>query len=456
MTTTFSSVHDEVNWLIEQRLVHSVHTSTRMSFRGCRRRWDWSTRQMYYPLVTPRPLEFGSAFHKAMEKYYDPLTWHDKETAAALAQAAFVQECKEQYSKYLKLNRGNIDPAMKKDYDERIVLGLGMLRYYTRWVSPEHDFNFTPVKVEIEFEVPITDPDDNYMWCKCQQCVTRSNAYWLKQYHSEGKLLHIRNVDALAHDTKFEDGIFYTSVSGKLVDIDDPIDIATWSGLPITYGGRIDMLAKDDLGRYWVFDWKTAARLAGKDAGTDDDFMYLDDQITSYCWALWRLGIPIAGFVYAEVKKAVPEEPEPNKTQRLGRWYSVNKQLATTAVIYERTVEENDPQAYAAGLYNDFIGYLKSEDGPKFHVRHQIQRSEAELRNAGVNIWHEACEMTSPTLRIYPSPGRFACGNCAYKEPCLMRNKDEDYEYTLKTMFEKRVKHYWEDRAPSTDSRGGQ
>lgn len=407
-----------------------------MSFRGCRRRWDWSTRQMYYPLVTPRPLEFGSAFHKAMEKYYDPLTWHDKETAAAIAQAAFVQECKEQYSRYLKLNRGNIDPEMKKDYDDRIVLGLGMLRYYTRWVSPEHDHNFTPVKVEIEFEVPITDPNGNYMWCKCEQCWQRFVAYELqdeKSWTSSRK----RSEDAGA--------------IGAMAEWREE-----WKGLPVTYGGRIDMLAKDDLGRYWVFDWKTAARLAGKDAGTDDDFLYLDDQITSYCWALWRLGIPIAGFVYAEVKKAVPEEPEPNKTQRLGRWYSVNKQIATTATIYEQTVKENDPGAYAAGLYNDFIGYLKSEDGPKFHIRHQIQRSEAELRNAGINIWHEASEMTSPSLRIYPSPGRFACGNCAYKEPCLMMNKDEDYQYTLKTMFEKRVKHYWEDRAPSTDSKGGQ
>lgn len=395
---------------------------------------------MYYPLVTPRPLEFGSAFHKAMEKYYDPLTWHDRETAAAIAQAAFVQECKEQYSKYLMLNRGNIDPEMKKDYDERIVLGLGMLRYYTRWVSPEYDINFTPVKVEIEFEVPITDPDGGYMWCKCNQCFAR----W--QHHEAG----IREHDSWQESLGEADHELGRSTNP------DYYRLHVWQGLPVSYGGRIDMLAMDELGRYWIFDWKTAARLAGKDAGTDDDFMYLDDQITSYCWALWRLGIPIAGFVYAEVKKAVPEEPEPNKTQRLGRWYSVNKQIATTATIYERTVAENDPQAYAAGLYNDFIGYLRSEDGPKFHIRHQINRSAVELEEAGINIWHEACEMTNPNLRIYPSPGRFACGNCAYKEPCLMKNKREDHEYTLSTMFEKRQKHYWEDRAPSTDSKGGQ
>jgi hypothetical protein len=400
---------------------------------------------MYYPLVTPRPLEFGSAFHKAMEKYYDPMTWHDKETAAALAQASFVDECKQQYSRYLKLNKGNIDPEMKKDYDERIVLGIGMLKYYTKWVSPIYDTNFTPVKVEIEFEVPITDPDGGYMFCKCEQCRLRWNAWVLRQPERQ---------EPQSYPIDWHERIV-NERNDMSSDIEASMDWSEWIGLPITYGGRIDMLAQDELGRYWIFDWKTAARLAGKDANTDDDFMYLDDQITSYCWALWKLGFPIAGFVYAEIKKAVPEEPEPNKVQRKGRWYSVNKQIATTADIYERTVAEGDTIAYEDGLYNDFIAYLRSDEGPKFHIRHQIYRSHVELSNAGINIWHEACEMTNPELRIYPSPGRYACGFCAYREPCLMKNKGEDYVYTLNTLFEKRTKHYWEDRVPSTDTKGG-
>jgi hypothetical protein len=380
---------------------------------------------MYYPLITPKPLEFGSAFHKAMEKFYDPLTWHDKETAAALALAAFVEECKEQYKRYLRLNKGNIDPDMKADYNERIQLGLGMLRYYTKYVSGEYDVNFKPVKVEIEFEVPIKSPAGEYMWCKCDQCWKRTHTW-----------LHANKPSAYPMEW-----------------VDAEHDRAAWKGLPVTYGGRIDMLAQDELGRYWVFDWKTAARLSS--ASGNDEFMLLDDQITSYCWALWSLGIPVAGFVYAEIKKATPEEPEPNKTQRMGRWYSVNKQMSTTYEMYKATVEENDPQAYFAGRYDDFLAYLKSDDGPKFHVRHQIFRSDIELQNAGVNIWHEANDMTNPDLRIYPSPGRYACSFCAYREPCLMKNKGEDYMYTLNTMFEKRSKHYFEERSSTTSSRGG-
>lgn len=396
---------------------------------------------MYYPLVTPRPLEFGSAFHKAMEKFYDPLTWGNDSVKSALAIASFVQECDAQFSRYKKLNLGNLDPSMKQEYDDRKTLGLGMLRYYTKYVSPEYDVNFVPVKVEIEFEVPIKDPDGNYMWCKCDQCWARTKA--ILKPHWEAGFAQFKK-DQLAAGASLP-----TSESEC-----EKLYRREWKGLPVTYGGRIDMLAKDHLGRYWIFDWKTAARMSGS-AGTDDSYMLLDDQITSYCWALWTLGFPVAGFVYAEIKKAVPDEPEANKTQRQGRWYSVNKQMTTTAEIYTRTVKENDPGAYEAGLYDDFITYLKSPAGPKFHQRHQVFRSETELANAGFNIWQEACEMTNPNLRIYPSPGRFSCSFCAYQEPCLSKNKGEDFLYTLNSLFERRTKHYWEDKAPSTDSKGG-
>jgi hypothetical protein len=425
-----TALDDYVNRCITNNLVHSVHNSTVQSFLGCRRRWDLATRQMYYPLVTPKPLEFGSAFHKGMEKLYDPLTWDDKEVALGLAKQAFVEECKAQFSKYLKLNKGNIDPSMRAEYNSRILLGISMLNYYGKYVSPETDRNFTPVKVEIPFEVPIRSPRDEYMFCKCEQCYKR----WV--------------ASDLAKET------IAKCTAEKLHDC-DPEDHFQTMGLPVTYGGRIDCLVQDTFGRYWVYDWKTAAQLSGTKARSTE-FMLLDTQITSYCWALWTLGFPIAGFVYAEIKKAVPEEPEPMKNQRLGRWYSVSKQMSTTAEIYKKTVEEGDPGGYAAGLYDDFIEYLKSDEGPRFSVRHEVHRNEAELRNAGINIWQIASEMVNPDLRVYPSPGRFACSFCAYQEPCLGMNRGEDYQYTLNTLFEKRTRHYFEERPSSTDSRGGE
>jgi hypothetical protein len=56
-------------------LCHEIHTSERKSFRACRRRWDWLFRGHYYPVETAKPLEFGIAYHKAMEVWYNPDTW---------------------------------------------------------------------------------------------------------------------------------------------------------------------------------------------------------------------------------------------------------------------------------------------------------------------------------------------------------------------------------------------
>jgi hypothetical protein len=226
-----------------------------------------------------------------------------------------------------------------------------------------------------------------------------------------------------------------------------------WHGLPVTYGGRIDALIQDALGRVWVFDWKTAAQLT---AAGEEDYMLLDDQITSYCWALRLLGIEVAGFIYAEIKKAYPEEPEPMKHARLGRLYSVSKNANYDPNTYIATVSENDPTAYDNGLYDEYIEWMKESGAGRFQQRHQIFRNDDELDSAGENIWAEAADITNPDLRIYPAPGRFGCRFCAFQGPCMSKNRKEDYVYELSTMFDKRRYHYWEDKEPSTEGKGGE
>lgn len=414
----------DISKYIDNKLTHSLHTSERMSFRACRRRWSWLFHDRWYPTVTPKPLEFGSAFHKAMESWYEPTMWDkDPETRLQLAIVTFVQVCNEQKQAFLKQSGSSeLDPEVKLDYEERIELGTGMIRYHCTKVSPVKDVGFKPKAVEIEFEVPITNPETgDLLWCKCDHC-------WKQYYECSDE-----RIIALGAVTR-----------------------ESWNGLPVTYGGRIDMLAEDDLGRLWIFDWKTAARLSGQEEGdSPDEFVYLEDQITSYLWALWGLGIQVAGFVHHEMKKAFPVEPEPNKTQRKGCWYSVNKMQNTTYDLYLETITEGDPQGLASGSYDDFLDYLKSS-GPRFFSRKQVHRNVRELQNAGKNIWLEALEMTDPNIRIYPSPGRFGCTFCAYRQPCLATNQDEDVEYLFLSNFEKRTRRYWEEAKPSTESKGGQ
>jgi hypothetical protein len=456
-----------VNEYIELKLTHSIHTSERLSFRACRRRWDWLFRDRWYPRTTAKPLEFGSAFHKGLEQWYDPIDWNkDPETREALAILAFANETTKQKNEYLKNNDGQIDPTVEEDYAERVELGKGMLHYHCTTVSPKVDASLQPLRVEIEFEVPVLadqEDKDSVVWCKCDQC-------WRLWKNSDTGIKHHDDLQTKLYN-EYSEGLV------KAVSLEDtwtedapqtPMEWSRrffsnelyrdnhWKGLPVTFGGRIDCLMEDEYGRWWITDWKTTARLSGQEEGdAPDEFIQLDDQITGYCWALWSLGIPIAGFIHHEIKKAFPVEPEPNKQRRLNAWYSVNRQQNTSYDLYLETVREGDPSGYASGAYDEFLDWLKRE-GPRFYSRKQVSRSTAELANAGRNIYLEAMEMIRPDLPIYPSPGRFGCTFCAYRQPCIGTNRDEDVEYMFLSNFEYRERRYWETTPPSTDSKGGQ
>lgn len=423
-----------INEYIEKNLVHSIHVSERRSFRGCRRRWAWIFRDMWYPTTTAKPLEFGIAYHKACEYWYDPDFWgNDREIRKIETLQVFKVECYKQSAAYKqgvrdgKIQQFEEDEVIERDYKERIELGQGMLREMFKQSAELDHETYTPVGVEVKFEVPIADEDGKTIWCKCERCWKKWRSYCLSLPDGE---------DGKLHPWK--------------IALDDPSKRAIWSGLPVTFGGRIDMLAQDIYGRYWIFDWKTAARLSTGDPGSPDDFLWFDDQITSYCWALWTLGIGVAGFVYHEQKKAMAEEPEPLKRPYKGAMYSQNKQNTYDYEVYKKTVEENDPAGYLAGIYDEYLAYLK-ENSNGFYKRHTIHRNEHELQAAGIQIAWEAEEITNPALRLYKSSGRFSCGNCAFKEPCLAKDRGEDYLYTLESLFEKREKLYYETAESNTD-----
>ena len=398
---------------IDKGLFHTIHTSGRRSFRSCRRRWDLAYNKMYYPKVTPRPLEFGVAFHAAMEVFYNPNTWgKSPEAQVGLALTTFKNVCDIQFKNYKRLN-GEPDPTVVADYKDRIQLGLNMIKYYTENVSPEWDVDFVPVEVEVEFEVPILSPQGTSIMCKCDACWKK----WMNYIDPKG-------------DPKNWER-----------------EHVAWLGLPVTYGGRLDMLARDNLGRYWIFDWKTTDRMINE--GTQESFLELDDQIASYVWALrTHYNIPVAGFVYVEIKKTYPSVPEQLSRPYKGRMYSTNKQSMTTFRIFNDFVMVNDPEAYANGAYDEYLNWLKVE-GPRFHQRFQIHKNDHEIEQIGRNVYLEALDMVS-NPRIYPQPGRFSCPTCLYRQPCLGMNQGEDYPYMLETLFEKREKHYYEE-ASSTD-----
>lgn len=187
---------------------HQIRTSARRSFRGCRRRWDWAYVQGYAPLEEPVPLEFGRAFHVAMETIYDPRRWDITNPPQKLlaAKDAFIFECEIQRAAYMEMmGIKRLDREQRDDYDERIKLGCGMLGYFISNVHGKVDHWFRPVKVEVEFDVPITNRFGVALRCY--------NSPACGQVHP--------------------------------------------NGAEVTHGGRVDIIVEDIIyGGYWAGDWK--------------------------------------------------------------------------------------------------------------------------------------------------------------------------------------------------------
>jgi PD-(D/E)XK nuclease superfamily protein len=424
-------VLETVKDYIDARLVHEVHTSERKSYRGCRRRWNWLFQEFWYPKTTAKPLEFGVAFHYAMEILYDPETWSfDREVVLAAAMQGFKEKCNEQRKNYLALT-GQFQLSTveaEEDYNERIELGIGMLKYYAEKIMPKYDKMLKPLRAEQEFIVQITNPETGEeLWCKCKRCKHEWEMHLRKSW-TDPTSMPLANIQA-----------------------GDPSYWDRWKGLPVCLAGRLDVLMEDNYGHYWIVDWKTAARLS-----TDnDEFLALDDQIASYVMALRRkLGLDVAGFIYVEFKKAVPTAPKLNVNRRLGCAYSVSKSAPVQYDLYLETVMEKDKAAYEAGCYDEYLDWLKAE-GPRYHERYQIVKSDEELWEIEMNLFLEAKEMTNKDLIIYPSSGRFSCSQCAFRQPCLEKNRQGDYQYLLDELFDRKEKHYWV-KELSTDKQGGE
>lgn len=336
-----------------------------------------------------------------MEKMYDPETWGaPRMLIAQFAEAAFYDAAQAQRRKFNSENERGLGDEEERNYDELMELGRGMVHWYVMNHLPTDQY--VPVFVEEKFQVPILHSDGGPLRCHCNKC-------WMK-------FVYAHNLTGIeAHP--------------------DPL----WIGLPVVYEGRVDAIVRDKFGSYWILDWKTTTRMMNEDA---DIVLELDDQITGYIWALRKkLGLAIRGFIYVELKKGYPKPPAENKVSRLGRAFSVSKQQDTDALTFRQTVSHRDADAYKAGLYDEFIGWLQTE-GPRFIHHHVVRRTSKQLDNFERDLLDQAFEMTDPTTRIYPSPGRFSCGFCAYKEPCLDKNQGGDYSYQLETMYEIKPRYY--------------
>lgn len=187
---------------------HIFRTSDRLAWKKCRREHNFSSivHRNLVPIKGSKPLEYGTDWHEAMAALYDPISWPlwtSKDKSVRDIQREIVRQTFLQANRKRRLEYEEEGLDVSEDFAEREALGIGMLNGYFDWAVDVD--KFTPVKVEVDFEVPILDP-----------------------------------------------------ITGEPA-------LCACHGAPIVYQGRLDGIVQDPQGWYWILEHKTAAQMGPTD-----------------------------------------------------------------------------------------------------------------------------------------------------------------------------------------------
>lgn len=160
-----------------------IRTSDRQYFKRCRQLWDFTSkiRQNFEPIQRIEALDFGTAMHSGLERYYDPLTWETGTLQQFNAKTAFLDSIK---AVGTKVKIGALE--FEERFEEQKELGLGMLEFYFAW-APSHDL-FVPKLVEVEFEVPIPGLNGVVYQGRIDLIVEDEYGYWLVDHKTTAQL----------------------------------------------------------------------------------------------------------------------------------------------------------------------------------------------------------------------------------------------------------------------------
>lgn len=356
---------------------HIIRNSDVQLFLQCRQKWDFTSplRRGHKPLVPAEELDYGTAWHEAMERFYQPQRSGDE----ASTLETFLAANRRQQALAATYGRDPNERPSEKDPSlvEQVALGNGMLEYYFEWAKLHDDFD--SIRVENEFEVPIINEYGEPVHCGMSRSIQCSE-------HPYPMLLS--NGDS------------------------------AW-----VFQGRVDGIFKRNDGTYWLAEHKTAKN------ETDWSWHVIEPQTLRYMWALkYHLHIDFRGVIRTEAFKRYPKPP----TKLLKGGISIDKKQPTTSKLFLQALAEEGIQL--DGKYLEYLRFLQSPEATTFIRREYVDFTDDMMAEAGDNLFRIARDMLNdPT--IYPSPSVFNCKKCAFFTPCLVRQERGDFEHALKTMF---------------------
>lgn len=245
--------------------------------------------------------------------------------------------------------------------------------------------------------------------------------------------------------TFFFNGVAQTEVNFR---IELPWEPGKYGYDRVVYSGTLDRVIVDEHDQLWILEYKTAKSLQTLHYSNDS-------QISTYCFAGNLLyGRPIAGVIYQQHLKALPEEPRILSNGRL----SQDKRQRITHRSLRRAIMNIYGDVSKAPLdYIDFLNYLATQedmDRDKFVRRDRVYRNAQQCQAEAVKILMEVEEMLNPDLALYPNPDRTCQFMCPFNGACVSLDDGSDWQYELDILMAPRDKEYdtWRQYLPEVSA----
>jgi hypothetical protein len=377
--------------------VLDVSVTERAAFRTCRRRWNLETLENLTPKAPNWALTFGTGIHAALEALYLDRLDRVAEAKAAKSAHKALDDWHKETDKKTRESLGalfNID--VEEELNEYLALGHGMIDNYLLFDKQEKEtWKVLSVEGRVRKGALKSDPPK----------------------HSGGK----RYPEVLLHE------------SGRLlVPIIDTSTMAPFEDEP-ALSARIDLTIERKAPRsgLWIVDHKSAAS-APSEEGVD-----FDDQVTGYCYVVWRLtGIIPKGVIYNVLMKQVPKEPRMVQTG-----LSTAKDQLTTADQYRQALKDNGlmkGSKVTSEKHAECLNALLARGWAPFFRRVEVSRNEHELYQFEQRLSQEYKDMLeaseSPKL-LYPNPSTWWCPSCSVRSICRAIEDGSDYMDIINNRF---------------------
>lgn len=374
---------------------------------------------------------FGSAIHFAMEDYFGWNRFGDPRRAFKAYYDAF-------------------DPLDRPDgAAEHYDLGLGMLDYFMDWYpghNQELEFQtawFTKTTDEetgeVTYESVEPRTEGSFPGTEFEVCLDMGLRVIVSSM--TGRIIGIVDPETKEVTATFEDlaqmHIKHRNLEDIVdceVDLDDfdrqyeVVDVSKMTTVtvqiqPISFHGTCDRILIDKWGRFWILDYKTAK-------SADVDKLDTDDQISRYCWALEQvIGIPISGFIYLQLTKAVPKAPRVLNSGEL----STDKRQKTTRGLYRKAIinlygsVDRAPQGVIDTL--NVLAEKETPEGDDFIRWDKVPRTYNQKVSTYHHILAEAKEMIQMDQYLIPSPTRDCIWDCPFRAACIALDRQNRSEF---------------------------